>query len=66
MKTLFEPGFTDPVGEDGNWESGINHFTEDGQRPGRPATWLQRIVCYGETREQAERLRDFILEKLQQ
>ena len=50
-------------GDCGNYEAGIHH--KGTKQGGTDQMWWQRIVVYGETEEQAENLRDYILEKLQ-
>ncbi|QIW89252.1 hypothetical protein 8P_051 [Pseudomonas phage 8P] len=49
----YSKGFTDQSGDCGKFEAGIN-----------VGTWMQRIVAYGDTAEDAERMRDLILEAL--
>lgn len=59
----FVSGDVYPSGDCGKYEAGIHHVgTEQG---GTDKMWWQRIVVYGETEKQAEILRDYILEKLQ-
>lgn len=63
----FEAGDVDDYTDcDGNhwWEAGIHHLTHDAYPINGPDLWLQRIVIYGETEEQARALRDRILESL--
>lgn len=70
----FTKGDTDQTGDCGMWESGINHHTLDAdqmlfdgkpvQVHNRPGWWYQRIVVYGNSAEQAESLRDKLLEVL--
>lgn len=70
----FTKGDTEEVGDCGMWEAGIDHYTLDAdqmvlegvpyQIRGVPRTWYQRIVVYGNTAQQAETLRDKLLEVL--
>lgn len=71
---MFTVGDTEQVGDCGVWEAGIDHFTLDAdqmvfdgkpiQVHNKPKTWYQRIIVYGTTAEQAEALRNKILEAL--
>jgi hypothetical protein len=71
---VFTKGGTEEVGDCGIWVAGIDHYTLDAdqmildgiptQVHNMPDTWYQRIVVYGNTAEQAEALRDKIMEVL--
>lgn len=70
----FVKGDTYEVGDCGNFESGIDHLTVDGNiltpqgvgtNPNKPPKlWGHRIAVYGTTAQQAEELRDRLLNAL--
>jgi len=58
----FTKGITQESGDDGKFESGINHQHPENRSQG--GMWWHRIAVYGDTGPEAEQLRDYVLEAL--
>lgn len=58
----FTKGDTHESGDCGMFESGINHLHPENKSQG--GMWWQRIAVYGHSMQEAEHLRDYVLEAL--
>lgn len=66
-KPEFTKGLTDQkVADHGTvYEAGIHHHSYRRDSKGPEMIWWQRVICYGNSQEEAESLRDRILEALE-
>lgn len=72
LSGFMEAGDTYETGDCEVWEAGIDHYTPHANQMvidghivrvhKEPAMWYQRIIVYGSTKEQAEELRDKLVD----